>query len=263
MPSQYQNLTLEFRGLAVIITINRPKALNALNSETLDELAEALSEAAEYEDLRTLIITGAGDKAFIAGADISEMCEMSCIEAEDFALQGQEILNGIEHFPAPVIAAVNGFALGGGTELAMACDLILCSSNAVFGQPEVKLGVIPGFGGTQRLARLVGAMRAREIIFTGRNVTAQEAVQIGLALKVLPEGQDVVEAAMELATQIARVGPVAVRLAKRAINENVDSALPVALAAERTLFAMCMSTEDQQEGMKAFLEKRKARFQGF
>ena len=261
--SQFENIKLEDRGLAAIITIDRPKALNALNTATLDELADALAEAAGFEDLRALIITGSGHKAFVAGADISEMCEMSTVEAEDFALQGQEVFNGIEHFPAPVIAAVNGFALGGGTELAMACDLILCASNAVFGQPEVKLGVIPGFGGTQRLARLVGAMRAREIIFTGRNVPAAEAVDIGLALEVLPEGVDVVEAAMELATRIARVGPVAVRLAKRSINENVDSALPVALAAERTLFAMCMSTEDQSEGMDAFLNKRKAEFQGY
>ncbi len=261
--SEYENVTLEFRGPAAIITIDRPKALNALNSATLDDLAEALMEASGYEELRALIITGSGSKAFVAGADISEMSEMSSIDAEDFALHGQEVLNGIENFPAPVIAAVNGFALGGGTELAMACDLIICSHNAVFGQPEVKLGVIPGFGGTQRLARLVGPMRAREIIFTGRNIPAAEAVEIGLALKVLPEGESVLEAAEALAGKIGRVGPVAVRLAKRAINENVDSALPVALAAERTLFAMCMSTEDQTEGMDAFLEKRKAKFQGF
>ncbi len=263
MTSTYENISLEFRGLAAVITIDRPAALNALNTETLDELADALGEAASYEELRVLIITGSGDKAFIAGADIAEMAEMTSIEAEDFSLQGQEVLNGIEHFPAPVIAAVNGFALGGGTELAMACDLVLCSSNAVFGQPEVNLGVIPGFGGTQRLARLVGPMRAREIIFTGRNISATEAVEIGLALRVAPEGTPVIEAAMELATRIARVGPVAVRLAKRAINENADSAMPVALAAERSLFAMCMSTDDQAEGMQAFLDKRKARFEGF
>jgi enoyl-CoA hydratase len=238
--TEYENVTLELRGPAAIITINRPKALNALNSATLDDLADALMDASAYEDLRALIITGSGAKAFVAGADISEMSTMTAIEAEDFALQGQEVLNGIEHFPAPVIAAVNGFALGGGTELAMACDL----------------------GGTQRLARLVGAMRAREIIFTGRNVSAAEAVEIGLALKVLPEGESVLEAAEALAGKIARVGPVAVRLAKRAINENVDSALPVALAAERSLFAMCMSTDDQTEGMDAFLNKRKAEFQG-
>jgi len=260
--TEYDNVTVEQHGTTAVITINRPKALNALNSATLDDLAEALMEASTFDDLRALIITGAGAKAFVAGADISEMSGMTCIEAEDFALQGQEVFNGIENFPTPVIAAVNGFALGGGTELAMACDLILCSSNAVFGQPEVKLGVIPGFGGTQRLARLVGAMRAREIIFTGRNVPAAEAVQIGLALKVLPEGDSVLDAALALAGKIARVGPVAVRLAKRAINENADAALPTALAAERTLFAMCMSTEDQTEGMDAFLNKRKADFRG-
>jgi enoyl-CoA hydratase len=260
--NEFDNVTLEYRGPAAIISINRPKALNALNSATLDDLADALMEASTYEELRALIITGTGPKAFVAGADISEMSSMSALDAEDFALQGQEVLNGIEHFPAPVIAAVNGFALGGGTELAMACDIILCSSNAVFGQPEVKLGVIPGFGGTQRLTRLVGPMRAREIIFTGRNIPAAEAVEIGLALRVLPEGESVLEAAEALAAKIARVGPVAVRLAKRAINENADVAMPVALAAERSLFAMCMSTDDQTEGMDAFLNKRKPAFQG-
>jgi enoyl-CoA hydratase len=260
--NEFDNVTLEYRGPAAIISINRPKALNALNSATLDDLADALMEASTYEELRALIITGTGPKAFVAGADISEMSSMSALDAEDFALQGQEVLNGIEHFPAPVIAAVNGFALGGGTELAMACDIILCSSNAVFGQPEVKLGVTPGFGGTQRLTRLVGPMRAREIIFTGRNIPAAEAVEIGLALRVLPEGESVLEAAEALAAKIARVGPVAVRLAKRAINENADVAMPVALAAERSLFAMCMSTDDQTEGMDAFLNKRKPAFQG-
>jgi enoyl-CoA hydratase len=260
--NEFDNVTLEYRGPAAIISINRPKALNALNSATLDDLADALMEASTYEELRALIITGTGPKAFVAGADISEMSSMSALDAEDFALQGQEVLNGIEHFPAPVIAAVNGFALGGGTELAMACDIILCSSNAVFGQPEVKLGVIPGLGGTQRLTRLVGPMRAREIIFTGRNIPAAEAVEIGLALRVLPEGESVLEAAEALAAKIARVGPVAVRLAKRAINENADVAMPVALAAERSLFAMCMSTDDQTEGMDAFLNKRKPAFQG-
>lgn len=261
--SELENVLLEQHGHTAVLTINRPKALNALNSATLDDIADALIEASELEDLRALVITGSGNKAFVAGADISEMSDMSCIDAEDFALQGQEVLNGIEHFPVPVIAAVNGFALGGGTELAMACDLILCSHNAVFGQPEVKLGVIPGFGGTQRLARLVGAMRAREIVFTGRNVKAPEAVRIGLALRACAEDESVLDAALALADRIAKVGPVAVRLAKRAINENVDAALPTALAAERTLFAMCMSTEDQTEGMAAFLGKRKAEFQGF
>ncbi len=260
--SDYDNVLLELRGPAAILTINRPKALNALNSATLDDIAEALMEAAGHEDLRALIITGSGAKAFVAGADISEMSSMTSLDAEDFALHGQEVLNGIENFPAPVIAAVNGFALGGGTELAMACDIILCSHNAVFGQPEVKLGVIPGFGGTQRLARLVGPMRAREIIFTGRNIKAPEAVRIGLALRACAEDENVLDAALDLAGKIGRVGPVAVRLAKRAINENVDSALPTALAAERTLFAMCMSTDDQTEGMDAFLNKRKADFQG-
>jgi len=260
MSPRYANLTLEFRGLAALITIDRPHALNALNTATLEELDDALSEAADHDGLRALILTGAGSKAFVAGADIAEMREFTVAEAEDFALHGQTVLDGIEAFPAPVIAAVNGFALGGGTEIALACDLILCSSNAVFGQPEVSLGVIPGFGGTQRLSRLVGPMRAREIVLTGRRIPAEEAVRIGLALRVV-EG-DVVEAAMEMATVIARQGPVAVRLAKRSINENADSALATALAAERTLFACCFATGDQDEGMAAFLEKRKAVFKG-
>ncbi|MBN1336162.1 MAG: enoyl-CoA hydratase/isomerase family protein [Deltaproteobacteria bacterium] len=260
MSPRYANLTLEFRGLAALITIDRPHALNALDTATLEELDDALSEAADHDDIRALILTGAGSKAFVAGADIAQMREFTVAEAEDFSLHGQSVLDGLSGFPAPVIAAVNGYALGGGTEIAVACDLILCSANAVFGQPEVGLGVIPGFGGTQRLTRLVGPMRAREIVFTGRRIPAAEAVQIGLALRVV-EG-DVVEAAMELATVIARQGPVAVRLAKRAINENADAALATALAAERTLFAHCFATNDQDEGMAAFLEKRKAVFRG-
>jgi enoyl-CoA hydratase len=258
--NEFDNVTLEYRGPAAIISINRPKALNALNSATLDDLADALMEASTYEELRALIITGTGPKAFVAGADISEMSSMSALDAEDFALQGQEVLNGIEHFPAPVIAAVNGFALGGGTELAMACDIILCSSNAVFGQPEVKLGVIPGFGGTQRLTRLVGRQRARELCYTGRVVKAAEAVEIGLALKVV-EG-DVVEAALALAAEISANGPYAVQLAKRAINQGADEELPAALAREATLFGLCFATHDQTEGMAAFLEKRDPEFTG-
>jgi enoyl-CoA hydratase len=261
MAGRYENIVLEFRGHVGLIVIDRPKALNALNAVTLDELDDALAEAASRPELRALILTGSGNKAFVAGADIAEMQKMSTLDAEDFAHHGQAVLNAIENFPAPVIAAVNGFALGGGTEIALACDLVICAKNAVFGQPEVKLGVLPGFGGTQRLARAVGPMRAREIIFTGRNVSASEAVAIGLALRVVDE-DDVVEAAMALAAVIANRAPVAVRLAKRSINENVDSALPVALAAERSLFAMCFTTADQREGMAAFLEKRKAVFTG-
>lgn len=261
MTALFENIKLEYRGHVALITMNRPKVLNALNSATLEELSQALAEAATHTELRALVITGAGEKAFIAGADISQMREMTPLQAEQFAARGQAVLDAIERFPTPVIAAVNGFALGGGTELAIACDLILCSPNACFGQPEVALGVIPGFGGTQRLSRLVGPMRAREIIFTGRRIQAREAVEIGLALRVV-EGEDVVTAAMGLATIIASQGPVAVRLAKRSINENFNSAMPVALAAERTLFAVCFAVTDQREGMTAFLEKRKAVFTG-
>jgi len=257
----YQNVLLEFRDTAAILTINRPRALNALNPATLEDIAAALTEAATHPEVRALILTGSGEKAFIAGADISEMARMTPADAERFAARGQAVLDMIERFPAPVIAAVNGFALGGGTEVAIACDLILCAPNAQFGQPEVVLGVIPGFGGTQRLPRLVGPMHAREIIFTGRRVPAKEAVEIGLALRVVEDG-DVLGAALALAASIAAQGPVAVRLAKRSINENIDGALPVALAAERTLFAMCFTSSDQREGMTAFLEKRKPTFTG-
>jgi enoyl-CoA hydratase len=261
MAGRYENISLEFRGHVGLITIDRPKALNALNSATLDELDDALIEAEAHAELRALILTGSGDKAFVAGADISEMATMSPIEAEDFAQRGQAVLNAIEDFPAPVIAAVNGYALGGGTELCLACDIVLCSPNAVFGQPEVKLGVLPGFGGTERLSRTVGPMHAREIIFTGRNVSAAEAVAIGLAVRVI-DTEPVLEAAMELATVIANRAPVAVRLAKRSINENFNSALPVALASERSLFALCFATTDQRDGMAAFVERRKAVFTG-
>jgi enoyl-CoA hydratase len=261
MAGRYENITLEFRGHVGLVTIDRPKALNALNAATLDELDDALAEAEAHLELRALILTGSGDKAFVAGADISEMASMTPLQAEDFAQRGQAVLNAVEDFPAPVIAAVNGYALGGGTELALACDIILCSPNAVFGQPEVKLGVLPGFGGTQRLARTIGPMHAREIIFTGRNVTATEAAAIGLVVRVV-ETEPVLEAAMELATVIANRAPVAVRLAKRSINENFNNALPVALAAERSLFSLCFTTADQREGMAAFVEKRKAVFTG-
>jgi enoyl-CoA hydratase len=246
----------ERRGHVVLLKIDRPKALNALNSQVLQDLDAALNDLG---DARALVITGAGEKAFVAGADISEMQAFSATEALEFAARGQEVLNRLEALPIPTIAAVNGFALGGGCELAMACDMILASRTALFGQPEVKLGVIPGFGGTQRLVRRVGAMRARELILSARNVKADEAVAIGLALRAV---DDVVTEALALAEQIANNGPVAVRLAKRAVVDSDGLDLRSGLAAERTLFALCFATEDQKEGMRAFLDKRKALFSG-
>ncbi len=252
-------LAFEDEGIA-LITLNRPKALNALNTAMVEELGEALDEVGARTGLRALILTGAGNRAFAAGADISQMRDFTPAMATWFAEKGQRIFSRLESFPLPVIAAVNGFALGGGCELAMACDLILASQSAVFGQPEVKLGVIPGFGGSQRLARLVGRQRAREICLTGRSVRAEEAERIGLALRVV-DG-DVLSAARDLARMLAGNGPRAVSICKRAINDGVDLPMGPALAHEAQLFGACFATDDQVEGMSAFLEKRKADFKG-
>ncbi len=247
---------VEHRGSVAILTISRPKALNALNTELLQEFSTALDSLGEA---RALVITGAGEKAFVAGADIAEMRDFRSVEAVDFAARGQRTLEKLEALAIPTIAAVNGFALGGGCELALACDLILCSPQAVFGLPEVSLGVIPGFGGTQRLVRRIGSHRARELIFTGRRVKAEEAVAIGLALR---QEADVLSAALALGEQIAANGPVAVRLAKRAVLDGDGADLRSGQLAERNLFGLCFATADQKEGMGAFLERRKAIFQG-
>jgi enoyl-CoA hydratase len=250
----------EDRGAVHLLTVHRPKALNALNDAVLTELGERLDALARRSDIRAIVLTGAGDQAFVAGADIAEMASFSALQAEAFSARGQALCRQIEAFACPVIAAVAGFALGGGCELAMACDIVLAGPNAKFGQPEVRLGVIPGFGGTQRLVRRVGPTRALDLCLTGRNVGADEAVAMGLAARKV-DG-DVVEAAMRVAAEIAGMGPVAVRLCKRAIVENADAALSTAMAAERSLFALCFSTRDQREGMAAFLAKRKPEFTG-
>jgi enoyl-CoA hydratase len=242
------------------ITINRPKALNALNRAVVTELDRLFQQLGGDAELRVVVLCGAGEKAFVAGADISEMQGFGPAEAEQFAALGQRLADRISAFPRPVIAAVDGFALGGGCELAMACDIVLAGPKAVFGQPEVKLGVIPGFGGTQRLVRRVGTAKAMDLCLTGRLVDAREAVAMGLASRRV-DGE-IVEAAMGVAREIAAMGPVAVRLCKRAILENADAELRTGLAAERTLFAVCFSTADQKEGMKAFLERRPAAFTG-
>jgi enoyl-CoA hydratase len=244
----YTNIRLEFDDSAgvALLTLNRPKALNALNGDLLRELEEALEDVATRPGARVLILTGAGAKAFAAGADIAEMQGFTPAQAEGFAALGQRVFSRLEALPVAVIAAVNGFALGGGCELAMACDIIVASASAVFGQPEVKLGVIPGFGGSQRL--------------TGRSVKADEALRIGLVTELV-EG-DVVEAAKKLAETIAKNGPRAVALCKRAINDGADLALAPALSHERTLFGLCFATSDQREGMAAFLERRKPDFTG-
>lgn len=261
--SALQNVRVELReGHVAVVTIDRPAALNALDVQTVTELGQAFAALPTRGAgaVRAVVLTGGGTKAFVAGADIKAMKDFTASEAAYFAGVGQSVFDAIEAFPAPVIAAVNGFALGGGCELAMACDLILASPTAVFGQPEVKLGVIPGFGGTQRLVRRVGSMRARELMYTGRNVKAEEAVRIGLALEIVTEGT-VLDAALAMAATIAKQGPVAVQFCKRAVLD-ADPAQKAGLAYERSLFGLCFATADQTEGMTAFLEKRAAAFTG-
>ncbi len=247
-------------GSTAVITINRPGALNALNMDVLAGLAQAIRRVRD-DGVRHVILTGSGDKAFVAGADIGAMQTLNRSEAKFFARRGQRVLMALQRFPGVTIAAVNGFALGGGMELAMACDLILCSENARFGQPEVNLGVIPGFGGTQRLVRLVGAQRARELVFTGRMVKAPEAVALGIALRAVPAGT-VLDEALALAQTIAEKGPQAIRLAKQACSIAEQFELELGLQEEADFFGQCFETADQREGMAAFLEKRPAQFTG-
>jgi enoyl-CoA hydratase len=255
----YENIRLDIDGTLATLTIDRPKALNALNSKTIGELEAALG--ALGSGVRALILTGGGEKAFVAGADIAEMAQLSETQAQEFAAAGHRTLLKLEQLGIPTIAAVNGFALGGGTELALACDLIYASEKAVFGLPEVTLGVIPGFGGTQRLTRLVGKARAKEMIFTGGKLDAAKAKEIGLALEVLPADK-LLEHARGVAAKILKVGPVAVAKAKQVIEANADADLRKALEAERLGFAELFGSSDQKEGMKAFLEKRPAQFTG-
>lgn len=248
-------ITYEVEGQIGIITINRPKALNALNSAVLDELDKTL-DAVDQEAVRCLILTGAGEKSFVAGADIGEMSTLTKAEGEAFGKKGNDVFRKLETFPIPVIAAVNGFALGGGCEISMSCDIRICSENAVFGQPEVGLGITPGFGGTQRLARIVGTGKAKEMIYGARNIKAEEAYRIGLVNNVYP-AEELMPAAKKLASTIARNAPIAVRNCKRAINEGIQVDMDQAIVIEEKLFGSCFETYDQKEGMNAFLEKRK------
>lgn len=245
----------EVEGAVGIITINRPKALNALNSQVLDDLNAAL-DGVDLEVVRALILTGAGEKSFVAGADIGEMSSLTKAEGEAFGKKGNDIFRRIETFPIPVIAAINGFALGGGCEISMSCDIRICSENAVFGQPEVGLGITPGFGGTQRLARLISVGKAKEMIYGARNIKADEAYRIGLVNNVYPL-EELMPAAKKLAATIARNAPIALRNCKKAINEGLQVDMDQAIVIEEKLFGDCFESYDQQEGMKAFLEKRK------
>ena len=258
----YENVLLEQREPGIwLLTVNRPKSLNALNAPTLAEIAAAAAAAGADPGVRVLLVTGAGEKAFVAGADISQMQSFDALQAQQFALQGQATMRSLETLPIPVIALVNGYALGGGCELAMACDWIIASDKAVFGQPEVNLGVNAGFGGTQRLPRLVGRAMAMELLVTGRQVRAEEAQRIGLANQVVPAA-DLLAKGLEVARLIASKGPVAVRVTKQAVQRGQDMDLVNACALEATLFGLTCATTDQKEGMKAFLEKRPAQFTG-
>ncbi|MDP3481090.1 MAG: enoyl-CoA hydratase-related protein [Desulfoprunum sp.] len=258
---QFNNLFFTEDGAIATVTINRPKALNALNKETLEEMLCCFQGLAENAAIRVVIITGSGEKAFVAGADIAFMEKLDPLTARRFALLGQKVLSTIENLPQPVIAAVNGFALGGGCELALACDIRLASDNAKFGQPEVNLGVLPGFAGTQRLPRLIGKGPANELLFTGDIIDALEAYRLGLVNRVVPQEQ-LLPTCREMAEKIASRGPVAVRLCKDAVNCGMEMDLARACQYEADQFALCFTSDEQKEGMRAFLEKRPAKFQG-
>ena len=261
-------VTYEVKDRVGIITISREKALNALNSQVLDELSEAF-DGVDLNEIRCIVLTGAGEKSFVAGADIGEMSTLTKAEGEAFGKKGNDVFRKIETFPIPVIAAVNGFALGGGCEISMSCDIRICSDNAVFGQPEVGLGITPGFGGTQRLARLVSPGMAKQLIYTARNIKADEAYRIGLVNQVIKaevnEAGEVtvsakdalMAAALKMASGIAANAPIAVRNCKKAINDGLQVDMDKAIVIEEKLFGDCFETEDQKAGMGNFLEKDK------
>ncbi|MGB0404887.1 MAG: enoyl-CoA hydratase-related protein [Fusobacterium sp.] len=242
-------------GFIGVITINRPKALNALNTDVLEMLNKVLDDV-DLEKTRALILTGSGSKSFVAGADISEMSKLTKSEGEVFGKMGNDVFRKLETFQVPVIAAVNGFALGGGCELSLSCDIRICSENALFGQPEVGLGITPGFGGTQRLARTIGIGKAKEMIYTASNIKAEEAFRIGLVNKVC-SSEELINEAKKIAKKIYRNAPIAVRACKKAINEGTSLNMDEAIIVEEKLFGSCFETQDQKNGMKAFLEKKK------
>jgi enoyl-CoA hydratase len=255
----WNNILLEKEDDLAVLTINRPKVLNALNGETLRELDEAVEQIAADDEVRVVIITGAGEKAFVAGADIAFMQTLTPLEARQFSRLGQKVFSKIENLPQPVIAAINGFALGGGCELAMACDIRIASENAKLGQPEVNLGIIAGFGGTQRLPRLVNPGLAKEILFTADMYDAEAAHRIGLVNHVVPAAE-LMNFCKNMARRIAARGPIAVRLSKEAVNEGLEMDLEKAIAHEADLFAVAFATEDRNEGISAFLAKKKPEF---
>ena len=257
----FDNLLLERDGAVAVLTINRPKVLNALNGQTIDELRRAILELKHDAGVRVVIITGAGEKSFIAGADINESSVQSPIDGREHAIRGQHVFDLIEHMGKPVIAAINGYALGGGCELAMACTIRIAADTAKLGQPEINLGIVPGYAGTQRLARIVGRGRALELLLTGDQIPAQEAHRLGLVNRVVPAG-DLMKEARAFAATLAAKAPVAVRYILEAVHKGLEMPFSQAQIFEATLFGLVSATEDMKEGTKAFLEKRKAEFKG-
>src|SRR3954466_10252140 len=261
MATTFDNLLIARDGGVAVLTVNRPKVLNALNTQTLDELRRAILELKHDEAVRVVILTGAGEKSFIAGADINELATQTPAGGREHAIRGQHVLDLIEHMGKPVVAAINGFALGGGCELAMACTLRIAADTAKLGQPEINLGIIPGYAGTQRLARLVGRGRALEMLLTGDHITAHEAHRLGLVNRVVAAG-DVLPQAKALAASLAAKGPIAIRYILDAVHKGLEMPFPQAQVFEATLFGLVASTDDMHEGTRAFLDKRKPAFKG-
>ena len=257
----YENILLEKKNSIAYVTVNRPKVLNALNGATIEELRNAFHELKHDASIRVVILTGAGEKAFVAGADIGELAQRDPVSGKEFAHRGQNVFNLIENLGKPVIACVNGFALGGGCELALACTMRLASENAKFGQPEVKLGILPGYGGTQRLPRLVGKGLAMQMVLAGEMITAQEAHRIGLVNEVTAAAE-LIPRAEAIAAKIIANAPLAVQYAMEAVNKGMEMTLAEGMFLEASLFGVCCATEDKKEGTTAFLEKRPAAFKG-
>jgi enoyl-CoA hydratase len=257
----YDNLLFEVSDKIARITFNRPNVLNALNRKTMDELGDCLKKVRADDDIRVLILTGAGEKAFIAGADINELSQQTPVNGREFTLYGQEIIHRLETLGKPAIAAINGFALGGGCELALACTLRIASRNAKLGQPEVKLGIIPGYGGSQRLPRLCGKGVAHELILTGEMISAEEALRVGLVNRVV-ESTELLATAEAIAKKIIANAPLAVKYALEAVEHGMEMPQEEGLYLEATLFGLCCATQDMREGTRAFLEKRPPKFEG-
>jgi enoyl-CoA hydratase len=257
----YENILFEVEDGVGVLTFNRPKALNALNPKTLEEVSDVVERAQQDDNIRALVLTGAGDRAFVAGADITTFQTLNPLQARHFAEVGQNVFFKLEHLPKPVIACVNGFALGGGCEIAMSCDFIYASDKARFGQPEINLGLIPGFGGTQRLARLIGRAKAKELCMTGEMIDAQQAKELGLVAKVFPAEQ-LVDETMKTAKLLATRAQGVLRSIKHLVNRGLDVDLKSGCALEAEAFGICFASQDAREGVSAFLEKRKPEFKG-